>query len=334
MTGSRVLPSRAFFLLSQAQRAGVRAAQARLPSLSRPPRAHPLPSLSPLQKVIVRRGEPIPATPAGPIVVATRNDALAGVVEAMPPTRRGDLVFIQNGHLQPWLDGVGLGDATQVLVYFAVAAAGDAPTDGVTEANPEGLTAATGKWAPAVAARLNAAGLACKVLPKANFDKAMLEKLVWIRCASTKKREPRQRERGLVFFARPLLSHLFLLTSFLFFLFCLPTPPPSAFMLVGAKHGGITVGEVESAHTAEVAALITELTAAGAADMGLAMDDEPTVTTRLLAYARAVAHFPTAVKEFQWRNGYFWKLSQAAAAGGKADPCPLHSALLKEVGAV
>ena len=100
-----------------------------------------------------------------------------------------------------------------------------------------------------------------------------------------------------MFFARPLLSHLFLLTSFLFFLFCLPTPPPppSAFMLVGAKHGGITVGEVESAHTAEVAALITELTAAGAADMGLAMDDEPTVTTRLLAYARAVAHFPTAV---------------------------------------
>ena len=24
---------------------------------------------------------------------------------------------------------------------------------------------------------------------------------------------------------------------------------------------------------------------------------------RLLAYARAVSHFPTAVKEFEWRNG-------------------------------
>lgn len=103
------------------------------------------------------------------------------MVEATPPPRRPDLVFIQNGHLQPWLDSVGLGDATQVLVYFAVAAAGDAPTDGVTDANPEGLTAATGKWAGAVAARLNGAGLACKVLPKGEFDKAMLEKLVWIR---------------------------------------------------------------------------------------------------------------------------------------------------------
>jgi hypothetical protein len=27
------------------------------------------------------------------------------------------------------------------------------------------------------------------------------------------------------------------------------------------------------------------------------------ITCRLLAYARSVAHFPTAVKEFSWRNG-------------------------------
>lgn len=152
------------------------------PSLLSSPRRLPLPFPLPPCQVIIRRGEPFPdPAPAGPIIVATRNDALAAVVASTPPARRGDLVFIQNGHLQPWLDGVGLGDATQVLVYFAVAAAGDAPTDGVTDANPEGLTAATGRWAPAVAARLGGAGLACKVLPKAAFDVAMLEKLVWIR---------------------------------------------------------------------------------------------------------------------------------------------------------
>ncbi len=105
-------------------------------------------------------------------------------------------------------------------------------------------------------------------------------------------------------------------------------------MLVGAKHGGITVGAVESDHGEEVAALIAELTAAGAADMGLEMDDDETVITRLRAYARAVSHFPTAVKEFEWRNGYFWGLSVAAEKEGRADPCPRHSALLKEVGAV
>eukprot|EP00889_Picochlorum_renovo_P008214 jgi/Picre1/35244/NNA_002706.t1 len=55
---------------------------------------------------------------------------------------------------------------------------------------------------------------------------------------------------------------------------------------------------------------------------------------RLNAYARSVSHFPTAVKEFPWRNGYFHGLSSTAAANGDADPCPLHSSLLKEVGAV
>jgi hypothetical protein len=51
----------------------------------------------------------------------------------------------------------------QVLVYFAVAKKGDAPTDGKTDVNPEGLTAACGPHAAAVAARLHAAGLSCKV---------------------------------------------------------------------------------------------------------------------------------------------------------------------------
>jgi len=105
-------------------------------------------------------------------------------------------------------------------------------------------------------------------------------------------------------------------------------------MLVGAKHGGITVGAVEADHGPEVGSLIAELASAGGADMGLAMEGEDAVITRLAAYARAVAHFPTAVKEFEWRNGFFWGLSQAAVAAGRPDPCPLHSALLKEVGAV
>ena len=61
----------------------------------------------------MRRGEPIP-TGSGPIVVATRNDALDGIVDAVPVERRSDLVFIQNGMLEPWLEQRGLHDATQV----------------------------------------------------------------------------------------------------------------------------------------------------------------------------------------------------------------------------
>lgn len=95
-----------------------------------------------------------------------------------------DLVFIQNGMLQPWLDSVGLSSATQALVFFAVAKLGDAPTDGVTDKNPEGLTAVCGKHAEAFAARLHRAGLKCHVLGAEEYKVAMLEKLVWIWCGS------------------------------------------------------------------------------------------------------------------------------------------------------
>ncbi|XP_031386960.1 uncharacterized protein LOC116200267 isoform X2 [Punica granatum] len=188
-----------------------------------------------------------------------------------------------NGMLEPWLEGKGLGDADQVLAYFAVSKLGEPPVDGKTDTNPEGLTAAYGKWASAVAGRLHAGGLSCKVLDKEAFQKQMLEKLIWI----------------------------------------------SAFMLVGARHPGATVGAVEKEYRSEVSSLIAELASAAAAEKGLVFEDA--MEDRLCAYSRAVAHFPTAVKEFNWRNGWFYSLSEKAVAQGKPDPCPLHTAWLREL---
>jgi hypothetical protein len=102
-------------------------------------------------------------------------------------------------------------------------------------------------------------------------------------------------------------------------------------MLVGAKHKA-SVGEVESQHRREVSALVCELAAAGADALGVSL--EPGVVDRLNAYARSVAHFPTAVKEFEWRNGWFHGLTRAAQASGQPDPCPMHTLLLRDVGAV
>lgn len=240
-------------------------------------------SQSPNKDALVGRGEPIvPAThPSGPIVVCTRNDDLDAIIDATPPERREDLVFIQNGSIGPFLDSKGLADATQVLVYFAVAAKGEAPTDGKTDTNPEGLTGAYGKHAQAIADRLRAAGLSCKVYgTKSEFQKSMLEKLVWI----------------------------------------------CAFMAVGAMHGpDCTVGDVEAKHTDEVGQLILELYVAGCNDLGIEADTTGLVE-RLCAYARSVSHFPTAVKEFPWRNGYFYGLGE--------DVCPKHTAALKRLGVV
>ena len=207
------------------------------------------------------------------------------VIDATPEARRKDLVFLQNGMLQPFLDARGLGDNTQALVYFAVAKLGEAPTDGITDVNPEGLTAANGVHAEALAARLRAANLSCHVKADEPFRASMFEKLIWI----------------------------------------------CSFMAVGAAHPGATVGDVESEHRDEVVALIDELLKGSAAEFGVAF--EAGATERLLAYARAVAHFPTAVKELEWRNGFFLDASASAVGEGREDPFPTHSALLKAVGA-
>lgn len=235
------------------------------------------------EDLLVKRGEPVPLDFNGPILVCTRNDDLEAVLQATPQSRWSDLVFFQNGMLEPWFQSKGLGDADQVLAYFAVSKLGEPPVDGKTDTNPEGLTAAYGKWASAVAERLHAGGLSCKVLDKEAFQKQMLEKLIWI----------------------------------------------CAFMLVGARHPGATVGAVEKDYRPEVSSLIAELAAAAAAEKGIVFEER--MEEILCAYSRAVAHFPTAVKEFKWRNGWFYSLSEKAIAEGKPDPCPLHSAWLKEL---
>ncbi|THU54169.1 hypothetical protein C4D60_Mb10t22190 [Musa balbisiana] len=242
-----------------------------------------LQSLGDGRDVLVGRGQPVPAEFEGPILVCTRNDDLEAVLASTPPSRWNDLVFFQNGMLEPWLESKGLGDADQVLAYFAVSKLGEDPVDGKTDTNPEGLTAAYGKWASSVAARLHGGGLSCKVLEKEAFQKQMLEKLIWI----------------------------------------------AAFMLVGARHPGATVGVVEKEYRSEVASLVAELASAAAAEKQLTFEEG--MEDRLCAYSRAVAHFPTAVKEFKWRNGYFYSLTEKALAEGRSDPCPLHTAWLKEL---
>ncbi|GMH35827.1 hypothetical protein BSKO_03695 [Bryopsis sp. KO-2023] len=232
---------------------------------------------------VVKRGGKVAAdgSGSGPIIVCTRNDDLQAVLDATPPERHEDLVFIQNGMLQPWLEEKGLGGNTQALVYFAVAKLGEKPIDGKTELNPEGLTAVTGKHAKAFASILESGGLSCKVLEKEEYQKAMLEKLIWI----------------------------------------------SVMMLVGVRHSA-TVGEVVANHKDEVASLTEELAAAGSANLGITLEDN--VVERLCSYSMSVAHFPTALKEFEWRNGFFYNLSKDAAKSGKPDPCPTHTEWLRE----
>lgn len=45
-------------------------------------------------------------------------------------------------------------------------------------------------------------------------------------------------------------------------------------------------------------------------------------------------HTRAQLTQFEWRNGWFYGLTKDALAAGKPDPCPAHTAILKEVGAI
>lgn len=224
--------------------------------------------------------EKIAAGVEGPIYVCTRNNDLEKIIEDCPEDRRCDLIFLQNGILTEYLKGKGLEDNTQGLVYFAVSKKGEAPIDGKTDTNPEGLTAVTGKWGNDMAARLAKADLACKVLDKEPWTIAMLEKHIWI----------------------------------------------CAFMAVGSQYEGCTVGGVEGDHNAEVRDIISELAAAASWETGLSFSED--LGDRLCAYARSVSHFPTALKEFEWRNGWFADITLKRAGRMMTDLSPKHTSIL------
>ena len=94
----------------------------------------------------------------------------------------------------------------------------------------------------------------------------------------------------------------------------------------------MTVGDVGKEFTGEVSALIDELGAGVSACEGV--DFDPMMAERLCAYARSVAHFPTAVKELEWRNGFFHAISKARLSSSSPDPFPRHTSLLESIGAV
>lgn len=110
-----------------------------------------------------------------PIVLAVRNDDLPAVVDRVPKQRRGDLVFVQNGMLRPWLEDHGLAGATRGVLFMAVSSVG-----GPIEAGGE--SPFWGPHAEAVVEAFTAVGVPAKVVDARTFAKIELEKLIWI-CA-------------------------------------------------------------------------------------------------------------------------------------------------------
>ncbi|KAL1530503.1 hypothetical protein AB1Y20_001404 [Prymnesium parvum] len=93
----------------------------------------------------------------------------------------------------------------------------------------------------------------------------------------------------------------------------------SAYNLVGTVHGGIPVGEVAQKHGEEVGAMCREL--ASFIRYTLSVSLFAGLDERLEAYARQLDFLPTALplKEFEFRNGYFYRYSLMAGTRTTAD---------------
>jgi len=91
-------------------------------------------------------------------------------------------------------------------------------------------------------------------------------------------------------------------------------------MLVGTVKECKSVGQAGVEYKDLVEQVITELVAAVSAKEGITFPDG--TIPRLAAYTDVVTNFPCGVKEFEWRNQYFYDLGDEA--------CPVHNALLRE----
>jgi len=231
---------------------------------------------------LVGRGDAIPADGTGPIYVCTRAEDLDAVISACPDERREDLVFMQNGMLEPVLRKYSLVDNTRANLYLAVPSLGADPIDGITPSHPNGLTAAYGKWAGSLQERLAEANLSCKILHEKDFRRSTLEKLIWI----------------------------------------------SAFNLVGAIHGGANMGDVATKYATDVDAMVTEMGMMVRFTLTVGM--LPRLEERQREFALSVKDFKTGIKEFEWRNGYFYRYSMLAREKGFPDPTPMHTDWLEE----
>jgi len=245
------------------------------------------------EDIVLGREDPFPEdAPDGPIFVCTRNDSLKAVIAKVPKERHEDLVFIQNGALMPFLERE-VGSSVPYSILLVYFAVAKKG-----ERPIDGKTETDPKGLTAV----NATG---------KWAKAIQFRL---------------------YTNNPQLSCTILSKPMFYQAYWEKNLWIAAYMLVGALHGGCTIGDVEAQHRAEVDDLIGELATALSASFPEIRWERGLLFERLAAYARSVAHFPTAVKEFEWRNGAFYELTKRALAAGRDDPCPSHTEGLRMLG--
>ena len=89
----------------------------------------------------------------------------------------------------------------------------------------------------------------------------------------------------------------------------------------------VSVGDVVKRHREQVISLTAELLQVACIGLSLdlpSMEDQASLINRLCTYSLSIENYKGAVKEWKWRNGWFWDRQQ--------DDDSLHAALLIQAG--
>lgn len=241
--------------------------------------------------VVLSRGDSIPKDTRGPIYLCVRNDDLAGIIDACPEDRKEDLVFMQNGMLEDFWKRHGV-----------LTGPGTPAESSATRVNLWFGIAKKGGDVIGKRSGDDSDQLTCATGKWAGAVKERLEKGD-LGCRLLGERDWR----------RNMLEKLVWI---------------AAFNLVGAVHGNLSMGEVATAHETEVSDMVSELCTMLRFTLAVAMMSG--TEQRLIQYAKSVADFPTGLKEFMWRNGWFYGKSRLALANNFSDPSPIHTNYLED----
>lgn len=133
---------------------------------------------------LISRGQVVASERDGegafPIIVATHCSDLEVVLDKTCESRWKDLVFVQNGMLQPWLQRHGLQNNTQVLLFMSATPENPLKLKGRMHVQHGGRDSCVrGRWASIITHIMQKGGLQCSTLTNEIFLEVMIEKLLW-----------------------------------------------------------------------------------------------------------------------------------------------------------
>lgn len=125
--------------------------------------------------VVYRKGQRVSERRDGPVLVCTRAEALADVLQQTPERRMKDLCFLQNGAIETWLEENQLERNTRAVLYMSATVR----EQGQVHVEDGRRTVVTGPYRKQLCQLLKSGGVSCRSVERGEFQTVAAEKMLW-----------------------------------------------------------------------------------------------------------------------------------------------------------